>query len=271
VQSPQVAAKRKVLVDALTMCLDRSKVKELVSVDTIRSILQSASRELWREGEFRLELVWKILCQQPGLSAQEVAPPLLAFKALEAELGVDVRVPQAISSLPVAEQNRLRDELPLRDFAKAIAEMKAIAEEEAKRGAAPTIADAAREASQQDAPVKPRPKRTGLAIALGVFTALALSSSFYIALRDAAKDVDVSGLAPILRLADARRAEGSLVARIADPRWETMSKEEQRRLAVQLFDRVEVNGVRALTLTDANGRVRVNATNITGSALINVN
>ena len=55
-----------------------------------------AGGELWREGEFRLEYVWKILCQQPGLTAKEVAPPLLVFKAYEDELGVTVRVPQAL-------------------------------------------------------------------------------------------------------------------------------------------------------------------------------
>src|SRR6478672_5270567 len=97
-----VAAKRKILIDALTMCLSRSKVKEFVPLDTIRSILQSASGELWREGEFRLEMVWKILCQQPGISGQEVAPPLLVFKSFEQTLGVHVRMPQALTAIPRA-------------------------------------------------------------------------------------------------------------------------------------------------------------------------
>src|SRR4051812_9629482 len=102
------------------MCLERSKVCEVVDAQTIRSVLSTAGVEMWREGEFRLEYVWKILCQQPGLTAKEVAPPLLVFKAYEAELGVTVRVPQALSALPRGEQVRLRDELGIskEDFAK---------------------------------------------------------------------------------------------------------------------------------------------------------
>src|SRR5947209_2677680 len=124
-----VAAKRRVLVDALTMCLERSKVSEVVDAETLRTVLSSASGEMWREGEFRLDTVWKILTQQPGLSAKEVAPPLLVFKAYEEELGVAVRLPQALTAVPRSEQVRLRDELKISkaDFAKALAELQTLA------------------------------------------------------------------------------------------------------------------------------------------------
>src|SRR5581483_1499256 len=127
-ESPEVALKRRVLVDALTMCLQRSKVCEKIDAATIRSVLENSS-DLWRSGEFHLETVWKILCNQPGLTAKEVAPPLLLFKAYENELGVVVRVPQALSALPRAEQVRLRDELgiPRTEFAGAIAQMQKLA------------------------------------------------------------------------------------------------------------------------------------------------
>ena len=84
---------------------------------------------MWREGEFRLDPVWKILIAQPGLSAEDVAPPLLVFKAYENELGVIVRMPQALSAIPRGEQVRLRDALGIQraDFAKAIDDMKALA------------------------------------------------------------------------------------------------------------------------------------------------
>lgn len=156
-----VAAKRKVLVDALTMCLERSKVRDIVAVDTIRSLLESASGELWREGEFRLELVWKILTQQPGLSAKQVAPPLLGFKSFEEELGVRVRLPQALSAIPRAEQERLRDELKVgkEDFATAIKQMHELALAEAAPQpdtAAAAAAAVAAEGTVQAAPKKNR-------------------------------------------------------------------------------------------------------------------
>src|SRR5262245_55083561 len=95
----EVAAKRQALIDAVVLCLARSSVREKIPIESIRSILQSAAGELWREGEFRLELVWKLLTQQPGVSAMEVAPALLQFKTFEPELGVNVRVPQALSAI----------------------------------------------------------------------------------------------------------------------------------------------------------------------------
>src|SRR4051812_11618316 len=94
------AAKRRVLVDALTMVLGRSEVGKHVDGPTMKSVLDMAGGELFREGEVRLEYVWKILCQQPGLSPKEVAPPMFVFKAYEEELGVAVRLPQALSAVP---------------------------------------------------------------------------------------------------------------------------------------------------------------------------
>src|SRR5215471_16463422 len=94
------AAKRRVLVDALTMVLERSKVAQHVDAQTVKSVLDMAGGELFREGEVRLEYVWKILCQQPGLSAKEVAPPMCVFKAYEEELGIAVRLPASLSAVP---------------------------------------------------------------------------------------------------------------------------------------------------------------------------
>src|SRR3954469_20458978 len=106
-----LATKRRVLIDALMMCLARSRVCQVVDAATIRGVLDSASRELWREGEFRLDPVWKMLIAEPGLTPEEVAPPLLLFKAYENELGVAVRVPQQLTAIPRAKQVRLRDAL----------------------------------------------------------------------------------------------------------------------------------------------------------------
>ena len=97
-ESEAVAAKRRVLVDALMMCLSKSRVMQVVDGETVRGVFDSASKEMWREGEFRLDPVWKILIAQPGLTAEDVAPPLLVFKAYENELGVVVRIPQALSA-----------------------------------------------------------------------------------------------------------------------------------------------------------------------------
>ncbi len=278
-----VAAKRRVLVDALTMCLQRSKVCTVVDPQTIRSVIDSASTELWREGEFRLEYVWKILCQQPGLSAKEVAPPLLVFKAYEAELGVHVRVPQALSALPRGEQVKLRDELGITkaDFAKTIADLQALAQaERAKAEAGAVSQEMKRQESgkhpaplPQDkpasyAPAKPRPERKRLALALSGLAAVALGLGLFFGLRNTAQHIDLSETAALLQLADGVRDGSSMTARIADPKWDTLSKEERERVVGQVFEVVSHKGVHALTLVDAAHKQRALISDAGGSRLL---
>jgi len=267
-ESPEgVAAKRKVLVDVLTLCLQRSKVCEVVDPQTIRSVIESASTELWREGEFRLEYVWKILCQQPGLTAKEVAPPLLVFKAYETELGVRVRVPQALSALPRGEQVRLRDQLGIvkADFAKAIGELHALVQAEQQTAADSAAASDKAERLEHDKqpeapspgygprkPGKPGKPRRGLALALSGVAAVALAGSLYFGLRDTSKRTDLAETAPVLKLKDAVIDGTSLTAEINDPRWAPLTKPQREALANRVFDLVAARGIHAITLRDGS-------------------
>jgi hypothetical protein len=272
-ESPEVAVKRRVLVDALSMCLERSKVCEKIDVATIRSVLEK-SPDLWREGELHLETVWKILCKQPGLTAKEVAPPLLLFKAYESELGVVVRVPQALSALPRSEQVRLRDELgiPRNVFADAIAKMQKLAATEAHRAQKEQAAERASRKMEASAPgVTPaqaaRPqaadqkKSVPLAVSLAAgMLMLALgSAAAWWQLRDTSAPLDLSEVTGILKLEKAVRQGRSLAAQIADPRWESLPKTDKEKLVGQVFEMEEKKGVQAMTLTDAAGRVRATA------------
>jgi hypothetical protein len=273
-----VAQKRRVLVDALTMCLERSKVCEVVDAQTIRSVLASAAGEMWREGEFRLEYVWKILCQQPGLSAKEVAPPLLVFKAYEAELGVNVRVPEALSALPRGEQVRLRDELRIEktDFAKVIADLQAVAAAESAKAAQAQIAAQAAaqsQAKQPDAPpdssyAPPKGKNPAqqkkLAIALGAVALVALPAALFLTFRETSLPVDTSDVAAFVKLSEARREGPSLSAKIVDPGWEAAARPDQQKRAEQAFELENKKGVQAMTLTDGQGRTRIIATDAGG-------
>jgi negative regulator of sigma E activity len=278
----EVAARRRVLVGALTRCLDASRVKDIVPVDSIRSILESAAGELWREGEFRLEMVWKILCQQPGLSPEEVAPPLLLFKSFESDLEVAVRLPPALSALPPGEQTKLREQVTLsrEDFT---SELKRLAEAAAAAATAETtqppkkieIAQAAQAAVEATQP--PKTKRKPItrgqkiaAIAVALVAVAASGVSAFFVLRDPAQENDVADVAPILQLADGKRVEHSLSARIVDTRWDTLGRDEQKRIATQLFDHEKQKGVQVLTLTDGAGRVRVSANNATGQLMLTI-
>jgi hypothetical protein len=259
-----LAAKRRVLVDALMMCLSRSRVTSVVDAKTVRGVLDSAAGELWREGEFRLEPVWKLLIAQPGLTAEEVAPPLLVFKAFEKELGVQVRVPQALSAIPRGEQVKLRDALGIQrpDFQRAVDEMRQIASAEQQSAGAAELAQ--RAAAQSAAPVTSdvqkvppgKRARTPLVIALSLVTLAGIGVGVWLGLRDSSAAFDVSDVAGTLQLANARMAQGSMSATITDPRWETLSKEEQKKLALQLIEQEAPKGIHTITLSDDKGATR---------------
>ncbi len=251
--------KRRQLVEVLVFCLRKSKVAETVKAETLRSLFESALGELWREGEFRLETVWKVLCQQPGLTAAEVAPPLLAYKSFEAELGVRVRLPEALASIPKTEQGRLRDTLPI-----AKEELQALLKEVADTVSAGELGNTealARQTAQDlrtvALPVKSA-SRVSPVWAL-LLVALAIAGGVGVAYWRTSKPVetfDLSDLADILRLDSGKRVDRSLTAEITDPRWNNLKKEEQQRLAGEMLDREAKKGIDAITLVDSKSQVR---------------
>jgi hypothetical protein len=261
-----VAAKRKVLIDALMMCLGKSRVVQVVDGKTVRSVIDSASGELWREGEFRLEPIWKLLIAQPGLSAQEVAPPLLVFKAYENELGVQVRIPQALSAIPRGEQVRLREELGVQraDLAKAIDDMKALAAEEAKaqhqaqlmREAESTVDAPGKRSTGKNAPVASKKERKGLAAILGGIAVVAIGVSLWFALGNTAESYDLKDVAGTLQLAKGHRAGTAVTATITDGRWASMSADDKKKTASSVMDVEAAKGIKSLTLLDENGKAR---------------
>jgi len=271
-----VAAKRRVLIDALMMCLSKSRVVQVVDAKTVRSVLDSASKELWREGEFRLEQVWKILIAQPGLTAEDVAPPLLVFKAYENELGVVVRVPQALSAIPRGEQIRLRDALGIEraDFAKAIDELKAHAaadagtpsQQQAARAAeAEARKDARKADARRDEPRKPptggqqrvaapaTPQSKALAVGLGIGGVVALAFGVWFTFRNPAHGFDLSDVAATVQLTDGKAVGPSLTATVADARWDAMSIADRKKAAGAVMDVEAGKGIKSLTLLDKSG------------------
>ncbi len=262
-----VAAKRRVLIDALMMCLSKSRVVQVVDAVTTRGVLDSASSEMWREGEFRLDPVWKILTAQPGLSAEDVAPPLLMFKAYEGELGVAVRMPQALSAIPRGEQVRLRDKLGIQraDFAAAIDEMKVLAATEANERQTQQLARAAEVSATKDEPRKPataksaqvkKPQSAVLAALLGLAALGAIVFGLWFAMRDTSSTFSFADVAGTLQLGNGRAVGPSLTATITDPKWDSLSHDERKKVVSAVMDIEVGKGIKALVLLDPNGTTR---------------
>jgi hypothetical protein len=275
------AAKRRVLVDALTMVLERSQVAQHVDAPTLRSVLDMAGGELFREGEVRLEYVWKILCQQPGLSAKEVAPPMLVFKAYEEELGIAVRLPAALSAVPRGEQLKLRDQLGIsqEDFSKVVGELNQLAAaeqaEQAKQKAAAVEArkteaatEAPRVAKPEAAPAK-KPMNAKVAAAILAVSVAISGVILFFSFHETVTSVDFGGAS--LKLSDGRREGSSVIAKVSDPRWDSLPQDEKQKLVGEVMDAQVANGVKVLTLRDESGRVRATATDTAAGRVVNVN
>ncbi len=280
------AAKRRVLIDALIMCLERSQVCQVVDAKTIKFVLDSASTDLWREGEFRLDPVWKILCQQPGLGPKEVAPPMLAFKSFEQSLGVRVRLPAALSSIPQNDQARLRDALGItrEDFDKAVNQIHelAVAEQQEQKETAKletATADAVTQSAANteiasaptDAanPVVILKKRRRLAFILMPIAMLILPAGVYFTFRPP-EVVDTAEFQPLLHLAEAVSEGETMAARIDDAKWETLKPEDQKKLAAQVFEIATRKGFKLMRLRDGEQRVRVTGFAIEGTRSVRV-
>jgi hypothetical protein len=90
------------------VCIERSNLARVISLDTVRSVIESALDEIYRGGEFQLEPLWQILEREPGISARDAAAPLLAFKSFEHEAGLRVRLPDTVESFNAEERELLR-------------------------------------------------------------------------------------------------------------------------------------------------------------------
>jgi hypothetical protein len=208
-----------------------------------------------------------------------VAPPLLAFKGYEQELGVQVRMPQALTAIPRADQVRLRETLGLQraDFQRAIDEMREFAAAEARlrvssrsmravSGTQPITAAATPSPSGTSLPVVPEPAsaaqpaapsdKRALALVLGLLGLVGVALGAWLSLRDTASSFALDDVAATLQLGKGRAAGGSLTAVIQDPRWETLSPEERRKTVSAVMDTEQTKGIKVLTLLDGTGNLR---------------
>jgi hypothetical protein len=264
-------------MELLALCISKSRVGSLVAAETVRSVLESAAAEMWRPGEFRLEVVWKILRHQPGLSEADAAAPLLVFKTYEEELRVTIKLPAELSSVSPEERLILRDQLGMsaEDLTKVVDQFW---EAEATAEGARKAAQAAGEATRAGPASRATPRdlksvspRRPLLVAASI--AFAIGAAGFAAWRISGRPtrVNVGDVADLLLLEGAVRQEQTLAARIVDPKWEHLSDAEKQRIADELFSREVVKGVQAMTLVDDRSRVRVLAAEIGGSRQVEAN
>jgi len=252
----EIESKRRLLIEGLIICLQHSaEVKALVPADTARSVFGSASSDLWREGGFRLETVWKILCQQPGLDPNTAALPLLAFKSFESILGVTVILPSALTSIAPDEQARLASLLPLdaEQFSSLLKQ--AVVDSAPVHDVAEMVAAAASDSGGGSRAGGPGARSIGTGPIVGLVTAVVIALLFVVLGRPS--KMDVSMTSSVLVLDHATRQSKAMTATIIDARWASMAKDEKTRVAQELFKLVAGKGIEDMALTDESGAVAV--------------
>lgn len=275
------AHKRQLLVEALATCAEVATREHGITIDTLRSLFKSAMPEWWREGELKLDPAWKMLCNQPGLTPQTVAPPMLLLRSFETTLDVKIRLPDALTAIPPGEQERLLESIPeetragiakaierakleadqaaaqeaLRDRettaqrqAVSVDRMKAVAKELPK-DPAPVQSDAAARAAKQQA-------RKKIAFVLMPVSLVAVGLALFLTLRPTATPLDLTPQASILKVSNAKRDAKSLTAVIADPKWNASTKENREKIARELLEALIPQSISVITLLDENERVK---------------
>ncbi len=270
------APKRKLLVEALATCAEVATREHDITIDTLRSLFASAMSEWWREGELRLDPAWKMLCNQPGLTPQAVAPPLLLMRSYESKLDVKVRLPDALSAIPPSEQQRLLDTidqatrdrvLAVIEQAKITADKEQAEADKAQRDRAPTATRPAVPAEPAKTPSAPTPsaarqaqlKQQRLrkaAFVLFPLSLVTLAIALFISLRPTATPFDLTPHATILKMSSAKRDGKSLNAVIADPKWNAANQQAKEKIVRDLLESLIANGINVVTLQDENERVR---------------
>ncbi len=107
------AARRKLLVDSLLATLERSKLRDLIEEATLRSVIEMAMPDMWRNREIWLEALWRMIRREPGLTREEAALPLLAFSTWEKVLDAKIRLPEELAVVPLEARMLARDALHL--------------------------------------------------------------------------------------------------------------------------------------------------------------
>jgi hypothetical protein len=141
-----VAPKKELVIDTLVLAFSRSRLRDVVGTDALRSVLDIQYRDMVRGNELLLQPLWSLLSEQPGFDADAAKPPLARFKRLEGKLGVVVTLPEAMVGLGEVELMSLAGgcEVSETDLEKLVRQHDPAAQAElaSKRAAALDAADA---------------------------------------------------------------------------------------------------------------------------------
>src|SRR5437763_146642 len=111
---PSPFSRKKLLIETLLVALRSSEIARVVDVGTLEYFLDSSFDEMFHGTTFQLTRLWNILIAEPGIEPRMVFPPLLAYKAWERQLGVQVALPQPMLTLSQEERRAHEARCPVK-------------------------------------------------------------------------------------------------------------------------------------------------------------
>jgi hypothetical protein len=278
--SSSAPGRGKKIMDVLIVALSGSDICKVINVGTLRYFIEFTFRDMFNGSTFDLGPLWNVLAAEPGLTPETITPPFLLFKEWEFRLGVTVVLPKGLAEFdrPTVESHLARISIKSADVERALGAItlgRASVVEDVDAGPAPKLRlsdgylgvvkkpdkPSGGHKAEEYAPREPddeRRRRRG-PIVLGVCLAITVAGLGFVGWRltaEPGKTYRLENVASVLRLEDGMRVDFSVRAFIADPRWEQAPAPERQRILEQLFELVQKDGVRTLSLLDRSGRTR---------------
>lgn len=259
------ARRRRAVIESLVLAFSRSEAKDLVGTDALCTVLSGQSRDLVVGDELVLQPLWDLLADQPGFSAEAVAPAFCRVESWNERLGLSaVTLPAALADMPEAERRAACDRCIV-----PAAELEAIL-----RGEADTPPPAAPQAAPKpvkkasttrltiDEPrtgqtKKAKPRRPGLEIAAAAVALVAFGFAGVTAYRacsdaPALQEVEIA-LPDQLPVSHPKRLGGELRATLDDPAWLRRPDDERREAMASALRSVRGEGIDVLVIVDEDG------------------
>jgi hypothetical protein len=290
---PTIAVRNKRLMDALVLALGSSAIAKTINAGTLRYFIEFTFRDMFDGQKFDLGPLWNVLAVEPGLGPELITPAFLLFKEWELRLGgIEVRLPAPLAALSKGEINAQLENVVVKageldkillDPGGVVAAPVAGASGKVAAPAPPRlshrylVADGeghagGTAASAGHQPAAPRTNRRRV-IAAGVAVVVTLAGLGYVGFRLAAPPGNTFSLGPhaaILRLEPARRVRYAVTGRLADPRWDRMSRAERHQALDRLLAALEGQGVQSVIVQDGAGHTQGLASTVGGERTVQV-
>jgi hypothetical protein len=294
-------------MEALILALGSSEISRIVNVGTLRYFIEFTFRDMFTGSSFDLGPLWNTLAVEPGVTPEMIYPPLLRFRDWQERLEITVTLPKPMQELPAeeleghlarvqvsaAELDRIFDDGAAARPAKTPSG-KVVPAAAAPRSAVPPRTtprlsekylrpgtSAARDdddepparyttANKVQGPGGVARKRGTVLVVCAVVAVAAFGFVGRRLFGHHGSSTSMAQVESLLKLDSARRVDYAVTAVLVDPRWESMSRDERRKVLDEVFRTLEADGVKSLVLRGPGGESRAMATSVGGQRTLKV-